>query len=78
MLGMASFGAKALKEQGEPIQARLRMAFAWSLTIAVVFSLIGIWTNILIFRVLGALCVCATVPILFTRILLIRKHSDKT
>jgi hypothetical protein len=77
VVGMASFDAKTLKEQGEPLQARLRMAFAWSLALAMVFALVGIWTNFLLFRVLGGVCVCATIPILFTRYHVARKRSNQ-
>jgi hypothetical protein len=75
VVGMADFEAKTLKAQGEPLQARLRMAFAWTLAFAMVFALIGIWTNAIFFRVLGEVCIFATIPLLFTRLRVARKRS---
>jgi hypothetical protein len=75
--GMASMEANAMKAEGKILQARLRIAFVVALLGGGAIVLLGDFVGSRPLRIVGLVCVFATVPIFFLRLFIGLRQSDR-
>ena len=74
IVGMGTFLSNTLKSEGRMLQARLRLAYSWSIVGGLAITLIGDFTNQSILRIAGVICIACACPIMFAQLFLSRKR----